>query len=608
MPLTTVDIAPASGHGLAEAFACERRALIFGRLSGAALFALFPIGLGAVLNLLVFSDRLPQRLATFGVEGGLCLGVLAVGRSRIADRHALGVALAFVLGMLTCLLWAVSLSPADLDVLVCPVASTMVACTLLFPWGIGPQMVASLYTIGGYLWLVPWGHLGPDRVTNIALGLALGGTTSVIGALILDRQRRATFIERERVATLAHQRELLLDAGRDLTGTVALPDLIDRIVHHGRRLLGTHSAWLMLLDELAAAFRPVAVSSLAPDPSDQDVIGMEFPVPTFDFLLQEMRAHGAVQIPGGTPCDVLQEVLLHRFRAVRTLYVGIQRDGQMFGFLAFMHRDPTAAFGDQELRLADGIASQAAIALANARLIDALRTANRVKSEFVSTMSHELRTPLHVILGYTDMLEDLPDDERPATLARVRTAGAELLDMIQATLDLNRMEAGRDVPTFAEVSLAEMWDELTAEYGAIPRKPGVALRWEPAPAFDLCTDRRKLKIVIKNLVGNALKFTPAGAVVVAVHVTAEAVVFSVHDTGVGIPRDALAVIFEMFRQVDSSDTRSFGGAGLGLYIVRRLVEQLGGTIRVESEPGRGSTFTVSLPRAVPADALLRAAG
>jgi signal transduction histidine kinase len=132
----------------------------------------------------------------------------------------------------------------------------------------------------------------------------------------------------------------------------------------------------------------------------------------------------------------------------------------------------------------------------------------------------------------------------------------------------------------------------------------VELSWQVAPRTLLRTDRRKLKTIVKNLVGNALKFSPGGRVAVAAALGAESCAITVRDTGIGIPAEHLPHVFEMFRQVDSTDRRAYGGVGLGLHIVQRLVTQLGGQIEVESRPGHGSTFTVRLPRAAEGAAAL----
>jgi signal transduction histidine kinase len=239
------------------------------------------------------------------------------------------------------------------------------------------------------------------------------------------------------------------------------------------------------------------------------------------------------------------------------------------------------------------------MALTNAMLFEELERAGRLKSEFVSTMSHELRTPLNVILGYTDMLtDDARSEEQRKLLDRVRSSSLELLEMIDATLSLNRLAAGNDRPHVERLRLADLWEDLRAEFEALPHTSAVALRWEPVGETVLHTDRRRLKMIVKNLVGNARKFTSKGEIVAACEPgRAGGIVISVRDTGIGIPADHLPHIFDMFRQVDSSDARSYGGVGLGLYIVRQFVDQLGGTVDVESAPGRGSTFRVRLPGA-----------
>jgi signal transduction histidine kinase len=248
-----------------------------------------------------------------------------------------------------------------------------------------------------------------------------------------------------------------------------------------------------------------------------------------------------------------------------------------------------------------GIAHLASMALENARLVAELRAASQLKSEFVSTMSHELRTPVSVILGYTEILRDAESpDERADILRRVRRSALELHELIEETLDLSRLDAGKDPPRVERVEVRELLLELFAEFSALSSIEGVALRWDGPESMVIRSDRRKLRIILKNLLGNALKFTPSGEIVVRGRMAQSCAEIAVIDTGIGIGSEHLPIIFDMFRQVDSSDARSFRGAGLGLYIVRRLVQELSGEVRVESVVGRGSTFSVVLPQFVAA--------
>jgi len=291
--------------------------------------------------------------------------------------------------------------------------------------------------------------------------------------------------------------------------------------------------------------------------------------------------------------------MLDAYGITTSLYVALRRDEEPIGFLSAAYRGRDERFSEQQRRIAVGIAQLASMALANAHLVEEARRASQLKTEFVSTMSHELRTPLSVIIGYSDMLvDDSASPEQAAILAKIRTASVELLEMIEMTLNVNRLEAGHDVPHFERLSMRAVFDQLAEEFSALPRHEGVVLHWEPAPVA-IRSDRRKLRIVLKNLVGNALKFTSRGSVVVRCAVRDEMCAVTVEDTGVGIAPEQLPVIFDMFRQGDSSDNRTYGGIGLGLYIVRRLLSQLGGEVTVTSNPGHGSTFTITVPLAPP---------
>jgi signal transduction histidine kinase len=584
----------------ADAYTTERRRQVLARVVATARLAFVPIGLAAAANVAVLrGPQLASHLATLLVQAGLCVAALALGRGRHAERRATGLAMALAIGMATSLFWSLSLAPKDLDVLVGAIACLLMASPLAFPWGVRPQIVVSVYTVAGYLLVPPWPAVSPARALNVALGLGLGLGTSVLGAWTLDRQRRATFVERERVSALAAEAELLVAIGRELNATLDLPALVHGITGHGRVIVAADAAALMLIDARAGVIRTVAIAPrTAPLAGDETTL--EFPLDAVEPFLVELRGRsGPVQLPDGSPLDAVQAVN-RSFGYERTLYVPIVRDDRLLGVLGFLQHRADPPFTAHQARMAEGLAHQAAVALDNARLVADLQHASRVKSEFVSTMSHELRTPLHVIIGYTDMLDELPGEERARAVERIRHASRELLDLVQATLDLNRLESPDDAPVFGQVPVHELWAQLESEFAALPRTGDALLRWQPVNGAVIETDRRKLKIVLKNLVGNALKFTPRGEVSVGCHDDGRVCRFVVRDTGVGIAAEDVSVIFEMFRQVDSSDSRSFGGAGLGLYIVRRLVTQLGGTVDVASAPGVGSTFTVTLPQAPPA--------
>jgi signal transduction histidine kinase len=233
----------------------------------------------------------------------------------------------------------------------------------------------------------------------------------------------------------------------------------------------------------------------------------------------------------------------------------------------------------------------------------AAEVADRAKSEFLATMSHELRTPLSVIIGYTDLMRE---DEFGAitaaqrgVLERVRKNACELLNLITAILDLSRLEAGRLPLHVQEVWIPPLLEELKTETQDLCARAELEVVWQAEESLPwLHTDKGKLKVVIKNLLGNAVKFTPQGRITVRAQRREGGVEFCVADTGIGIPRDALAMIFEPFRQVEGEGSQH--GTGLGLHIVRRLMELLGGTVAVESEVGKGSTFRVWVPGGRPA--------
>ncbi len=252
-------------------------------------------------------------------------------------------------------------------------------------------------------------------------------------------------------------------------------------------------------------------------------------------------------------------------------------------------------------------AAHAAVAVDNARLFQDLQArtrevevASQHKSQFLANMSHELRTPMNAILGYTELILDdiygaVPDKIREI-LSRLQNSGRHLLSLINDVLDLSKMEAGKLTLSLGEYALQDVIQTVCTAVEPLVAEKKLTLTTVVPPDLPRGVgDERRLTQVLLNLVGNAVKFTDAGSVTVRATADDGRFHVAVSDTGPGISEANQERIFEEFQQVDSSSTRQKGGTGLGLSIARRIVELHGGGLRVESQPGRGSTFSFDLP-------------
>jgi PAS domain S-box-containing protein len=245
----------------------------------------------------------------------------------------------------------------------------------------------------------------------------------------------------------------------------------------------------------------------------------------------------------------------------------------------------------------------------------AAESASQTKSDFLASMSHEIRTPMHAIIGIADLLAKTPlSPEQDKYVQIFRRAGDNLLNLVNDILDLSKVEAKQLELGRTGFSLNDLLEKVTEMVAGRAEGKGLALVTEIAPhvPIDLVGDPTRLRQVLLNLVGNAIKFTQSGEVALRVMPDEDSSIpgslrFTISDTGIGIPAEKLGAVFERFTQADSSTTRRFGGSGLGLTISKSLVELMGGRIWVESEVGKGSVFSFTVPLEIWAGATRRAA-
>jgi signal transduction histidine kinase len=265
-------------------------------------------------------------------------------------------------------------------------------------------------------------------------------------------------------------------------------------------------------------------------------------------------------------------------------------------------------FSDKQIKLLETFADQAVIAIENVRLfreIEAkrreLEAANRHKSEFLANVSHELRTPLNAIIGFSEVLVEKMfgelNDKQNEYVADILSSGRHLLSLINDILDLSKIEAGRMELESTTFDLPLAIDNALLLVRERASRHGIKLdRAIDSRLGDFTGDERKVKQILVNLLSNAVKFTPEGGQIkVEASLGDSAVIVSVADTGIGIAKEDQEAIFEEFRQASGHYAQKREGTGLGLTLTRRFVEMHGGKIWVESEPGKGSKFTFTLP-------------
>jgi GAF domain-containing protein/CheY-like chemotaxis protein/anti-sigma regulatory factor (Ser/Thr protein kinase) len=483
-------------------------------------------------------------------------------------------------------------------------------------------------------------HVDPYRTI---LGIPMLRADELLGVIIIYRQEVRPFTESQiaLLETFADQAAIAIENARLLTelqartgelsrsvqelqalgevsqtlsSTLDLETVLSTIVSRANQLAGTDSCTVYEYDERAEEllFRAthnlpeevVAVARRAPIRRGEGVAGR------MAVTLEPVQVADIAEV--GSYSGPLRDVLL-RTGTRALLGIPLLREDHLVGGLTVTKKTP-GEFPREVIDLLRTFAAQSAVAIQNARLFREiedksrqLEAADRHKSEFLANMSHELRTPLNAIIGYSEMLQedaaDLGAEQFTEDLRKINAAGKHLLELINAVLDLSKIEAGKMELYLESFDVAGLVRDIAAVIQPLAAKNANRLDVRcPDDVGAMHADLTKVRQALFNLLSNACKFTEHGEVALAVAREAtdgrDRMLFSVSDTGIGMTPEQVARLFEAFSQADAATTRRYGGTGLGLALSRRLCRMMGGDVTVESEPGRGSTFTIRLPAQV----------
>lgn len=443
-----------------------------------------------------------------------------------------------------------------------------------------------------------------------------------LGLLADSFNRMAASLKQDKAALQRKvvETRTLYEIGQEIAAQIALDPILHLIVERARALLQAEISLLALRQEESDTFAMQAYSGIVPEA----LAGVRF---------RPGEGFGGRVVATGTPImvsDYVAEFPDSPFLAIvqeaglrSQVAVPLKAHNTVIGVLYAGSLVPHK-FREEDRELLSALADQAAIAIENAKLYrdvkrhaeelevkvevrtrelqqanQQLEEASRHKSAFLANVSHELRTPLNAIIGFTRLVFRKTEGQIHAlqkeNLQKVLISAEHLLNLINGLLDLSKIEAGRMEVFVESFKLNEVLQMATSTVEPM-LKDGVRLIKEIDQAIpSLNSDREKLEQIILNLLSNGAKFTEKGEIKVSAWQENGSLKLVVSDTGIGIEKEALNYIFEEFRQADMSSTRKHGGTGLGLAIVKKLVNLLGGEIEVESEVGKGSKFTITLP-------------
>jgi signal transduction histidine kinase len=459
----------------------------------------------------------------------------------------------------------------------------------------------------------------------------------VIGAMAVQSRRVAAFSEQDVTALrivanqlanaienarLFREREwriteldILNDTGRALSSALELDELLETVHQQVSRIFDTTNFYIATYeedsDEWVAAFhlehgqrQPIVRHKVAAGLTGHIIRNRQ---PIFLRSLQENKA-------------LLEEQGIELLGEQARSWMGVPliAADQVVGVMAVQSYEQEHLYSEHDLALFSTIAAQAAIAIANARLFEELyqakeaaEAASRAKSTFLANMSHELRTPLSAIIGYSELIQEESQDlgytNLEPDLGKIGAAGRHLLALINGILDLSKIEAGKLELFLETFDLPPLIEDVVTTIQPLAQKNSNSLEARCADDFGVMhTDRTKVRQILLNLLDNAAKFTKQGTITLVVTREPSLIPpsekgeeewfqFRITDTGIGMTAEQIQNLFQPFTQGDVSITHKYGGTGLGLVISQWFCQAMGGEISVESEVGKGSTFTVRLP-------------
>ena len=440
----------------------------------------------------------------------------------------------------------------------------------------------------------------PDEL-ELMRGFADQAVIAIENARLLSELRART----DELAQSVGELRVLGEVSQTVNSSLDLQTVLTTIVTNSAKLSQTDAGAIYVYDEAGDAFALRATFGMD-DRLIAAIRGQRIRFGTAG-IGEAANTRAPVQIPdlrAGERSAITDIIAEAGFRAL--LVVPLLRADHVVGALVVRRREP-GEFAAATVELLQTFAAQSVAAIVNARLFGEieekgreLAIASQHKSQFLANMSHELRTPLNAILGYTELILDDIYGAAPArmreVLERVQANGKHLLGLINDVLDLSKIEAGQLVLQLGPYSVRDMLQGVYVAVEPLAANKKIDLTLDLAKELPTATgDERRLAQVVLNLVGNAIKFTDEGEVRIAARAGNGSVLVQITDTGPGIAEGDQLKIFEEFQQADNSATRAKGGTGLGLAISRRIVALHGGRLWVESEVGKGATFSVSLP-------------